>query len=277
MLSVIVITRNEASHIERCLATVSWADEIIVLDSGSDDDTVDRCRKYTDKVFVLDWMGYGVQKQRALEKASGEWILSIDADEMVTPELRTEIEDAMQRPGINGFEIPRLSSYCGTIIRHGGWWPDYVLRLFKRTKGRFSDDLVHEKMTVEGTVVQLEQPLLHEAFIDYDEVLRKIDHYSSLNARQLYEGGARTSLLHAVTRGFWAFFRTYLLKASFLDGAHGFTLAVSNAEGTYYKYLKLLELQRRPGPRSVATTRNGETAPPPTVAAGRATTAPDRQ
>jgi len=247
MLSVIIITRNEASHIERCLSTVSWADEIIVLDSGSDDDTVSLCKKYTNNVFILDWIGYGIQKQRALDKASGDWILSIDADETVSPELRLEIEDAIQDPGASGFEIPRLSSYCGTVIKHGGWWPDYVLRLFKRKAGRFTGDLVHEKMVVNGSIKQLTNPLLHEAFVDYDEVLRKVNHYSSLKARQLYDRGARTSLFFAIAKGLWTFIRTYFIKASFLDGVHGFALAVSNAEGTYYTYLKLLDLQRRTG------------------------------
>jgi glycosyltransferase involved in cell wall biosynthesis len=242
MLSVIVITKNEAQHISRCLASVAWADEIIVLDSGSDDNTVELCKAYTDKVFSTDWPGFGVQKQRALDKAMGDWILSIDADEQVSAELRAEIELAMQGNQQDGFEIPRLSSYCGRNIRHGGWWPDYVLRLFKREMGKFSPELVHERVEVSGKIAKLTQPLLHEAFINSEEVLSKINSYSSLGARKLYKAGKKTSLTEAVLKALWTFMRTYILKAAFLAGRQGLMLAISNAEGTYYKYVKLLEL-----------------------------------
>lgn len=242
MLSVIIITKNEAQHISRCLDSVKWADEIIVLDSGSDDNTVELCKTYTDKVFSTDWPGFGIQKQRALDKASGNWVLSIDADEQVSAVLRAEIELAMQNNQYDGFEIPRLSSYCGRNMKHGGWWPDYVLRLFKREAGKFSPELVHERVEVSGKIAKLTQPLLHEAFINPEEVLHKINSYSSLGARKLYEAGKNTSLSEAIFKGFWTFFRTYVLKASCLDGRQGLMLAVSNAEGAYYKYVKLLEL-----------------------------------
>lgn len=244
MLSVIIITKNEAQHISRCLTSVSWADEIIVLDSGSTDNTVELCKSYTNKVFVMDWPGFGIQKQRALDKASGDWVLSIDADEQVTPELKAEIEQAMQSNQFDGFEIPRLSSYCGRDMKHGGWWPDYVLRLFKRELGKFSPELVHERVEVHGKIAQLTQPLLHEAFINPEEVLHKINSYSSLGARKLHEAGKKTSLSAAIFKGFWTFIRTYILKASCLDGRQGLMLAISNAEGAYYKYLKLLELNQ---------------------------------
>jgi glycosyltransferase involved in cell wall biosynthesis len=242
MLSVIVITKNEAQHISRCLASVSWADEIIVLDSGSDDNTVKLCQAYTDKVFVTDWPGFGIQKQRALDKASGDWVLSIDADEQVSPELKAEIQQAIQDNQFDGFEIPRLSSYCGRDMKHGGWWPDYVLRLFKRELGKFSPELVHERIEVSGTLAKLTHPLLHEAFINPEEVLHKINSYSSLGARKLHADGKQTSLSVAILKGLWTFLRTYFLKGSFLDGRQGLMLAISNAEGAYYKYVKLLEL-----------------------------------
>ncbi|EIC28687.1 MULTISPECIES: glycosyltransferase family 2 protein [Methylomicrobium] len=245
MLSVIVITKNEAAHIGRCLESVSWADEIVVLDSGSSDETVAICRRFTDKVFETDWPGFGVQKQRALEKAQGDWLFSIDADEVVTPELRREIELAIASPQLNGYEIPRLSDYCGRSIRHGGWWPDYVLRLFRREAGRFTDSAVHERIIVQGETGRLQSPLLHEAFVNLDEVLHKVNNYSALGAEMLYRKGVRSSLSKAVLKGVWTFFRTYFVKAALLDGRHGFMLAVSNAEGAYYKYLKLWELQTR--------------------------------
>lgn len=232
-------------HIRRCLDSVVWADEIIVLDSGSDDNTVEICRYFTDKIYQTDWPGFGPQKQRALAKAQGDWVLSIDADEVVSEALQSEIKRAVQNEAIHGFEIPRLSSYCGRQIRHGGWWPDYVLRLFRRSSGRFTDSVVHERVIVSGAVSRLNSPLLHDAFVDLDEVLSKVNHYSSSGAEMLYRKGVRSSLPKAVGKGFWTFVRTYLLRGAILDGAQGFMLAVSNAEGAYYKYLKVLEIQNR--------------------------------
>lgn len=245
MLSVIIITKNEASHIGRCLESVSWADEIIVLDSGSQDDTVSLCRHYTDKVYETDWPGFGVQKQRALDKAKGDWVLSIDADEVVTPELRAEIEKALRQERYNGYEIPRLSSYCGRQMRHGGWWPDHVLRLFRRNDGHFTDSVVHERIIVQGQISQLITPLLHDAFVNLDEVLHKVNSYSTLGAALLYQRGIRSSLGKAILKALWTFIRTYWIKAAILDGRQGLMLSISNAEGAYYKYLKLLELQNR--------------------------------
>ncbi len=245
MLSVIIITKNEASHIGRCLESICWADEIIVVDSGSEDDTVSICRQYTDKVYLTDWPGFGIQKQRALDKASGDWVLSIDADEVVSAELKTEIEQVMLQQKVQGFEIPRLSSYCGKQMHHGGWWPDYVLRLFRRDCGHFTDSVVHEIIRVHGQISRLKTPLLHDAFVDLDEVLHKVNSYSTLGAHMLYQRGIRSSLTKAVLKGLWTFMRTYWLKAAFLDGRQGLMLSISNAEGTYYKYLKLLELQNK--------------------------------
>lgn len=245
MLSVIIITKNEASHIGRCLESVSWADEIIVLDSGSQDETVPICRQYTDKVYETDWPGFGIQKQRALDKASGDWVLSIDADEVVTPELRAEIEKALQQAHYNGYEIPRLSNYCGRQIRHGGWWPDHVLRLFRRDCGQFTDSVVHERIIVQGQIGQLITPLLHDAFVNLDEVLHKVNCYSSLGAEMLYQKGVRSSISKAIFKALWTFMRTYFLKLAIMDGRQGLMLSISNAEGAYYKYAKLLELQSR--------------------------------
>jgi glycosyltransferase involved in cell wall biosynthesis len=245
MVSVIVITKNEASHIGHCLKSVAWADEIIVLDSGSQDDTVAICRQYTDKVYETDWPGFGAQKQRALDKATGDWVLSIDADEIVTAELRAEIEQVLQLNTFDGYEIPRLSSYCGRQMRHGGWWPDYVLRLFRRSAGRFSEAVVHEKIIVDGTVGRLKSPFLHDTAVNLEEILRKINSYSSLGAQMLYEKGVCSSLTKAVLKALWTFNRTYWIKAAFLDGNQGLMLSISNAEATYYKYVKLMELQNK--------------------------------
>ena len=239
MLSIIVITKNESQHIERCLQSVSWADEIIVFDSGSTDNTVEICKNYTPLVFETDWPGFGHQKQRALDKTSGDWVLSIDADEYVSEKLRTEIQAAIQQTDVDGFEIPRLSSYCGKQIKHGGWWPDYVLRLFQKKQGKFSASLVHERVIVNSKTARMVNPLLHDSYVSLEEVLSKTNSYSSLGAKMLFEKGETSSLFKAILRASWTFFRTYFIKTSFLDGEQGLMLAISNAEGTYYKYAKL--------------------------------------
>ena|SRR5882724_4377628 len=240
-ISVIVITKDEEANIERCLSSVSWADEIVVVDSQSSDRTVEIARAYGARVIeTTNWPGFGPQKNRALAQAGGEWVLSLDADERVTLELREEIMAIVSGGAeFDAYAIPRLSSYCGQFMRHSGWWPDYVTRLFRRGKARFSDDLVHEKLIAGGRTGRLKSHLVHFAFEDFEEVLRKVDQYSTASARMLYERGRTGSLSKAVFHAFWTFFRTYVLRAGFLDGSHGFMLAVSNAEGTYYRYAKL--------------------------------------
>ncbi|MBA2351035.1 MAG: glycosyltransferase family 2 protein [Burkholderiales bacterium] len=242
-LSVIVITHNEADAIRDCLASVEWADEIVVVDSGSSDATVAICREFTDKVVVRQWPGFGPQKNYALSLASGEWVLSIDADERVPAELRAHIEAALRNPaGRHAFRVPRLSSFCGCFMQHGGWRPDYVTRLFLRGRARFSDDLVHERLIVDGEIGTLPHSLLHLSYVDLEEVLDKLNRYSTSGAEMLARRGENSSLLRAILHGGWAFLRTYFLRAGFLDGREGFMLAVTNAETTYYRYLKLMLL-----------------------------------
>jgi glycosyltransferase involved in cell wall biosynthesis len=240
-ISVIVITKNEEAAIGRCLESAKWADEIVVLDSGSTDRTVEISRGYTAKVHVSeDWPGFGPQKNRALELATGDWVLCLDADEWVTDKLRDEIKAAIASPGATvAFRIPRLSTFCGRYIRHSGWWPDRVIRLFKRGHARFTDLLVHENMKVTGVMGVLRESLMHESFTDLEDVLAKMDRYSTASAKMLHAQGKRAGLRSAVLRGLWAFIRTYFLRAGFLDGREGFMLAVSAAEGTYYRYAKL--------------------------------------
>jgi glycosyltransferase involved in cell wall biosynthesis len=246
-LSVIVITKDEEAVIQRCLESVVWADEIVVVDSGSTDRTQEICRALRAKVHITpDWPGFGPQKNRARELATGDWILSLDADEWLPSELQTEIRAAIAAPASHAaFQIPRSSSFCGRFMRHSGWWPDPVLRLFKRTSARFSDDLVHEHLIVEGSVGRLSHPLMHEPFTNLEEVLDKVDRYSSAGAQMMLARGSGSSVTSAVLHGWWTFLRTYLFKAGFLDGREGFILAVSNAQGVYYRYLKAWMLGRR--------------------------------
>jgi glycosyltransferase involved in cell wall biosynthesis len=245
-LSVVLIVKNAAPYLARCLQSVSFADEIIVLDSGSSDSTIEIARAYTNKVHVeADWQGFGLQKNRALALATGDWVLSIDADEVVSVALRHEIESALSHPVADIYAMPRLSSYCGRAMRHSGWWPDYIPRLFRQNQARFSDDQVHERLLFDGTAARLINPLLHESFRSLSDVLDKINRYSSAGAAQGLARGKRGSVGSAVGRGLWTFVRTYILRAGFLDGREGFLLAVSNAEGVYYRYLKIMYLHEQ--------------------------------
>jgi len=237
-VSVILITKNEAAMIRQALGSVAWADEIIVLDSGSTDATPDICREYTDKVFVTDWPGFGPQKNRALDHATGDWVLSIDADERITPELAREIRAVLASPGADVFAIARLSSFLGRPMRHGDWWPDEVARLFRRGRARFSDDLVHERLVFEGRASRLRHLMLHDSMRSLDQMLAKLNHYTTAGAERMQRAGKPGGLGKAIGHGLWAFIRTYVLKRGLLDGREGFIVAVSAAESAYYRYLK---------------------------------------
>jgi glycosyltransferase involved in cell wall biosynthesis len=244
-ISVTIITKNEATDLRHCLESVKWADEIIVLDSGSTDQTLAIAKEYTSQVYVnSDWKGFGYQKNLALSYATKDWVLSIDADEIITPSLKLEILSSIRAPSNNVYRIPRSSSFCGKFMKHSGWYPDYVDRLFKRGVATFSKDLVHERLQYEGSFGTLQHPLLHTTYHDLSEVLHKINLYSSLGAEQEIKKNQRFLILKAISHGFWRFFKTYILKAGFMDGAEGWMLAVSNAEATYYKYVKLYYLQK---------------------------------
>ena len=246
-LSVILITRNEEANLADCLASLEGiAQQIVVVDTNSSDRTLDIAKSYGAAIAQPpDWPGFGPQKNRALDLATGEWVLSLDADERLTPALKSEIVTAIHHSAhVDCFAIPRLSWYCGRFIRHSGWNPDYVDRLFKRGSARFSDDLVHERLITSGQVAKLENPMLHYSFMNYSQVLQKIDRYSTASAEQAFAKGKTSTPLKAVLHGVWSFFRTYFLQAGFLDGPQGFTLAMSNAQGTYYRYVKLWHLIR---------------------------------
>ena len=243
-VSVIVITLNEADRLTATLQALQWAQEIIVVDAGSTDGTLAIAQQWATRVEHRDWSGFGAQKNHALSLASLPWVLSIDADERVTPELAQEIQAFVNQDG-DGYlaaNLPRLSRYCGRDIHHSGWWPDPVCRVFKRGHARFSDDLVHEKIISTGPVWNFQSLLMHDSFQNLDQVLHKLNQYSREGALNLQRKGKKSGLGKAIGHGLWAFFRTYVLRRGFLDGREGFILAVSNAEGTYYRYLKLMYL-----------------------------------
>jgi glycosyltransferase involved in cell wall biosynthesis len=251
-LSVILITRDEEANISECLASVDFAQEVIVVDSGSRDRTVELARAAGARVVQAgDWPGFGPQKNRALALATRPWVLSIDADERVTPRLREEILAVLDAPEAEheAWSMPRRSSYCGQYMAHSGWYPDRVVRLFRRGTARFTDDAVHERLVTQRPPGRLRGDLLHSTYPDLETMLDKLNRYSTASAETLYRAGSRSSLAGAVLRGWWAFFRTYVLRAGWLDGRMGFVLAFSVAEGTYYKYLKLWLHSKHPDTR----------------------------
>lgn len=243
-LSVIIITKNESRNIGDCLASVAFADQCVVVDSGSTDDTVVIARAAGASVVeTVDWPGFGPQKNRALALAQGEWILSLDADERVPQSLRDEILGVVAAPNHLAYTLPRLSSFCGHFIRHSGWYPDHTVRLFRRDSGRFSPDLVHESVVVAGeSIGRLKTPLIHYSYPDDDAYLRKLQQYSSLSAEQAYAAGKRGGLGKALAHAAAAFLRSYVFKRGWLDGRAGLMVAVSSAESSYHKYFKLMLL-----------------------------------
>lgn len=245
-LTVVIAAKNEGHNIRECVESARFADEVLVLDSGSSDDTAAQAQAAGATVVATDWPGYGPQQQRGFKLAKNDWVLSLDADERITPALRAEIEQAITSGAHNGYWIPRLSSLCGQFIHHGGWRPDHTLRLGRRAKAGFTDHYLHAHMTVDGSHGHLKHSLIHYSYGDVHDMLEKLDRYSTGHARDMAERGKDSSVLGAAVRGAWAFVRTYLLRAGFLDGGHGLMLAIYNAEYTYYKYLKLAHLRRPP-------------------------------
>lgn len=246
-LSVFIITKNEAAHIQACLESLAFADEVIVLDSGSTDNTCQIARAWGAKVVVSeDWPGFGPQKNRALALCTGDWVLSIDADERVTPSLEQAIRNELINPQADAYKIARLSQFAGRWIRHSGWWPDYVLRLFKREQGKFTDAQVHERVEVNGTVHVLDGHFLHYPYATLEVFINKINLYSTAAAQSAYERGKRTTVLGPYGHAFWTFTRHYILRRGFLDGWQGFLLAGMAATGSFYRYVKLYCLSRRP-------------------------------
>lgn len=245
-LSVIIITLNEAGNIRACLESVSFADEVIVVDAGSVDGTVAIALEMGAKVFVTeDWPGFGPQKNRALDHATKTWVLSIDADERITPDLATQILEAIGNGSNRAYAIPRLTQFCGQWIRHCGWTPDYVLRLFRRKDGCFSADLVHEHVLIGGiSISKLDTPLLHYSYPTPSHYWRKLEQYSKGWAQQRHALGQRSSMTRAVFSGLTAFLKSYIFRLGFLDGAMGFAVCALQGQAAFGKYFELLCLNR---------------------------------
>ncbi len=246
-LSVTVITKNEAGDIGAALESVAWADEVLVVDAGSTDDTTAIARRYTDRVEVRDWPGYAAQKNYAASIASHDWILSLDADERVTPELAAEIRRTLtaERPDRAGYRIPRVTWHLGRWIRSTDWYPDPQLRLYDRRTARWQERLVHESVAVDGSVGRLRGELQHYAYGDISDHLETIDRYSTYAAREMSQQGRRANLVDLIAHPPLAFLRNYLIRGGIRDGAPGLIISAMNAHYVLLKFAKLWELQRR--------------------------------
>lgn len=261
-MSVTIITFNEAGNIARALESVQWADEIIVVDSESMDDTTAIARRYTDRVLVRPWPGYVAQKNFAAEHASNDWIFSLDADERVPPALADEISTWMRHePSAAGYRVPRVTFHLGRWIRSTDWYPDYQLRLYNRRRGRWTGRYVHESVAVDGAMGQLTNDLEHYAYRNLSHHMHAMDRYTSLAAQQMYEDGRRPGWFDVMVHPRLAFFRNYILRRGFRDGMPGLIISAMNAHYVALKFAKLWELcslstSTPPGPGAVDRTRS---------------------
>ena len=248
-VTVTVITHNEAANIAAALESARWADEIVVVDAESTDTTADIARGYTDKVFVRPWPGYVTQKNFAAEQASHDWILSLDADERVTPGLAGEIKALMARPPESiehaAFRIPRVTWHLGRWIRTTDWYPDHQLRLYNRRLAQWTGRYVHEAVSVQGSTGQLRGELQHYAYRDISDHLETIDRYTTYAARQMKESGRRATVLQIAGHPPLAFLRNYLAHGGIRDGVPGFIISAMNAYYVFLKVAKLWEIQRK--------------------------------
>lgn len=239
-----VVTFNEEANIERCLSSVDWCDEIVVVDSFSTDRTVEMAKRFTDNIIQREWPGFRAQKEFARQQGTGEWSLLIDADEEVSPELKAEILLALQGGQAVGYTVPRLVFFLGRWIRHGDWYPDRKLRLYRTAAGEVKGIDPHDYVEVEGPVGKLNHPLFHYTYDDIAHHIRTSNTFTSILAREMHQRGKRFSYIDLLFRPGWKFLRGYLFKAGFLDGFAGLAIALVSAFSTCEKYLKLHELQR---------------------------------
>ena len=244
-LSVVVITRNEAANIREALRSARWADELVVVDSGSTDDTVRIAREIADRVTAHEWAGYGAQKNHATALAAHDWVLSLDADERVSPALAREIQALLRTdPAARGYRVPRVTRYLGRWIRSTDWYPDLQLRLYDRRAARWNDRLVHESVAVDGRVGRLRGELEHHAYRDVSHHLQTIDRYTTLAARQMHREGRRSGWVDLTARPLAAFLRNYVVRRGVRDGVRGLIVSTLNAGYVFLKFVKLWERQR---------------------------------
>ncbi len=239
-ISALIITKNEEKNIEKCLQSLGWVDEIVIIDSQSEDKTVEIARRYTDKVFSVQWQGFAKTKNIGIEKTSGEWILWIDADEEISFSLAEEMHNAINRVDVNGFYILRQSQFLGKWIKHCGWYPDYVLRLFRKNEGSFDESKqVHESIILNGKSAYLKSILFHRPYSGLKDYFNKVNRYTSLSADEMWDKNKRAKWYHFFVYPFVVFLKKYIFKLGILDGLEGFILCVLTVFYVFSKYTKL--------------------------------------
>ncbi len=246
-LSVTIITKNEENNIGRCLESLKWADEIVVVDTDSSDRTVEICRQHTDRIFNETWHGYGKQKNICAAHATNRWILNVDADEVVTPESAEEIRKVLKEgPRHNVYHLPRKNYIGDRWVRFGGWYPDRILRLYDREKVAFSEVQVHERLTPDENAGSLKNDLIHYSYRDEKDYIQRQDRYSTLYAKEKMANGFRANWTHLYLRPPFTFMKNFILKQGFRDGYLGLFLAKKSAVYTHQKYEKTLSNDSSP-------------------------------
>ncbi|MDQ7787024.1 MAG: glycosyltransferase family 2 protein [Thermodesulfovibrionales bacterium] len=244
-VSITIITYNEEDNIRACLESISWADEIVVVDSGSNDKTVEICKEYTERVFFNTWEGMKEQKACAVEKASNSWVFSLDADERVTDTLKNFVLKELQSPASDGYRFPRKNYFLGKWLKHGGWYPDHVLRLFRKDKGHFGGINPHDRVIIEnGSVATVDTPIVHITYKSLSQYLHKQNMYSSISAQEKVKGGkpGKVSPFMIVMKTAEKFLEVYIIKKGFLDGFHGLIAAIGATCAAFFKHAKIWEL-----------------------------------
>ena len=245
-ISVTIITHNEEENIENCLKSIKWADEIVVVDSFSADKTLAICKKHKAKIIKHKWLGYSKQKNLAIDNARNEWVLSLDADERITKELLDEIKKEFERGDTaDGYYIARKNFFLGKWIKHCGWYPDYNLRLFKKSRGRFIEREVHERAEVNGAAKYLKHPMEHYTYKTLSDFISRLDRYSMLSAIELHKKGKRAGWNHLTIRPITTFLKMFFLKLGFLEGFYGILLSGLYSFYTFSKYAKLWEMDKK--------------------------------
>lgn len=244
-LSAVLITRNAEAVLPACLQSLTFADEIVIVDSGSTDATLDIARRFNAKVVQQDWRGFGKQKQFAVARASHDWVLCVDTDERVSDALRTNIFKELEAPRFHAYDMPRCNRFLGRWLRHGEGYPDFSLRLFDRRHANWSDDAIHEKVVAVGPVGRLAGDLLHESEQGLADYLAKQDRYTTLQAEQLHTHGKHASVARMLLSPLLRFVKFYFLRLGFLDGMPGLRHILIGCHNSFAKYAKLRALQRR--------------------------------
>jgi len=247
LLSVVLITQNAAAQLPDCLASVAFADEVLIVDSGSTDGTAALAERYGARVLNKEWLGFGRQKQFAVEQAANDWVLCLDADERVSPQLAASLVRALESPSAGIYRMARRNRFLGRWLRHGEGYPDWSPRLFDRRQARWSDDVVHEKVLYALTPGTLEGDLLHESAEDLGRYLDKQNRYTSLAARELHRRGQRAGLTELALSPLVRFVKFYFLRLGFLDGLPGLLHVSIGCMNSFMKYAKLIELRQADG------------------------------